>query len=361
MNLFITKKLANKLKLSPPEKAVDDEFLTWRANYVQGSGFRFVSFMNDASRFNIVINEAKVAKLKKLPELFIQVLSDTLLMMGVNPEIIDRYINDLGDITYAKNSDRKKTAQLNANTRSAWWALRDYTADVDLSVEANRDLYNTSGIDEVIYPKEKMLELLCRYGLPVRKTRAFDLNVRLDLDGNDAVRKLRVPASMTFEKLHSLLQTAFGWRNYHLHDFGLFKEWSDNYYAKADVELVVESKQYDAYESNPDAISVAGVKLSDYVPEYTKILYRYDFGDDWHHYIEVEGIIDDCEDSLPILLSGEGDTPPEDVGGTGGYAEFVEVIADPEHEDYEHLTQWAKSQWWMPFDFDRTARMINGR
>jgi hypothetical protein len=83
-------------------------------------------------------------------------------------------------------------------------------------VYANNIIYNTSGADEVLIPKEKMIELLGKYGLPVRKFRAFDLNVILDLDGGDAVRCLRVPASITFDKLHKLLQMAFGWKNYHL-------------------------------------------------------------------------------------------------------------------------------------------------
>jgi hypothetical protein len=146
-----------------------------------------------------------------------------------------------------------------------------------------------------------------------------------------------------------------------LYSFGLFKEWNKNYYAQPDIELVVESDQYDAYESNREAKSIAGLKLSDYVPEYTKILYCYDFGDDWHHYIEVENIIDNCEDELPILLSGKGDSPPEDVGGAGGFTEFLKVIADTEHEEYEHLTEWAKSQLWKPFDFETAARHVKGR
>jgi hypothetical protein len=106
---------------------------------------------------------------------------------------------------------------------------------------------------------------------------------------------------------------------------------------------------------------MTGLKLSDYLPEYNKILYTYDYGDDWHHYIEIENIIDDCEDELPVLLSGEGDAPPEDVGGTGGFTEFLKIIADPKHEEYEHLTTWAKSQLWKPFDFETTAKRINGK
>lgn len=361
MILHITQKLAEKLKISPVAEPSADEFYSWRANYVQGYGFRFVVFMNDASRFTIIINGAKVAKLKKLNELFIQTLHETLLAICVNPEVADRYVAELGEITYSKNAGRKRTAQLNKNCDTAWYALRDLTDDTELSVWANNYIYKESDSEEYRSPKEIMLELLDRYELPVRKFRAFDLNARLDLDGNDTVRRLRVPANITFDRLHKLLQKAFEWRNCHLHSFGLFKEWSENYYAVPDVELVQESDQYDAYESNPKAKSMTGVKLSDYIPEYNKILYLYDFGDDWHHYIEIENIIDDCEEDLPVLLSGEGDSPPEDVGGAGGFAEFLEVIADPEHEDYEHLTEWAKSQWWKPFDFEWVARSIKSR
>ena len=358
MVLHLTKKLADKLNLTPVVEPAADEFLSWRANYVQEHGQRFVVFMNDASRFTVVLNEAKAAKLKRLPELFIAALKDTLLANGVNPEVADNYIAELGAITYAKNTDRKKTAQLNKNTDMVWWALRDYKSDVELSLCANNMVYNTSGADETLVPRRKMLEMLGRYGMPVRKFRAFDINVRLDLDGKDAIRKLRVPALITFEQLHRVLQTAFSWKNYHLYSFGLFKEWSDEYYARPDIELVASEQDF---ETNPDAKLMAGVSLYDYVPEYRKILYTYDYGDDWHHYIEVENIIEDCAEDLPALLSGEGDAPPEDVGGVGGFAEFLEVIMNPAHEEYEHLTEWAKSQWWKPFDLDLTARLVKSR
>jgi hypothetical protein len=348
--------MADRLKLAPIVQSVEDEFLSWRANYVQEHGQRFVVFMNDASRFSVVINEAKAARLKKLPELFASVLRDTLLAIGVNPEVADKYIAELGDITYSKNSDRKKTAQLNKHTDRAWWGFRDNSSDVELSLFTNNDLYNiSSGYENVIYPNKKMLEMLGRYGLPVRRFQAFDICARLDLEGKDAIRRLRVPAFMTFERLHRVLQNAFGWKSYHLYSFGLFKEWSDEYYARPDVELASSGEDFDM---NPDAKPMAGVTLSDYVPEYRKILYIYDYGDDWHHYIEIENIIDGCDEDLPILLSGEGDAPPEDVGGPGGFAVFLEIMANPQHEEHQHLKEWAGSQWWHPFDFEGTARSV---
>jgi len=355
MVLHLTKKLADKLKLSPAVETAEDELFSWRANYVQENGFRFVVFMNDASRFTLVVNEAKANKLKKLPELFVQTLRETFLALSVNPEVIDRYIAELGDISYAKNTDRKKTAQLNKSTDEVWRALHCSADDIELSLFASARLCDISSTGNFFVPTERMLNLLGKYGLPVLKTRALDLCVRLDLEGRDAVRRLRVPANITFERLHKLLQAAFEWRNYHLYNFGLFKEWKKNAYAQPDVSLVASE---DDLEISPGAKLMAGVKLSDYVPEYRKILYMYDYGDDWHHYIEVESVIDDCEEKLPVLLFGEGDAPPEDVGGPAGVAEFLEVIADPKHKAYEHVADWAKSQWWSPFHFEAVAYRV---
>ena len=58
------------------------------------------------------------------------------------------------------------------------------------------------------------------------------------------------------------------------------------------------------------------------------------------------------------VRKGKKSQAPEDVGGTGGFEVFLEIIADPKHEDYEHMTSWAKSQWWKPFDFKMAARRV---
>ena len=358
MNLHLTKKLNEKLRieLSSALQTVD-ELYSWRANYVQEHGQRFVVFMNDATKLTVVINEAKVAKLRKLPEIFITNLRATLLAMSFNPEVVDRYMVELGEITYVKNTDRKRTAWVIKCGDAVWSALRDLRDDVELGVCANDYLHVALEDNERNYysPKENAVKAFAVYGLPVLKVRAFDLNVRLDLDGRDAVRRLRVPANISFKKLHRLLQTAFDWQNCHLHSFGMFKEWSENYYARPDVELFMDEE---SLEINPNALLIEGKTLADFVPEYAKILYTYDFGDDWHHYIEVENTIEDCDERLPLLLSGEGDAPPEDVGGPGGFANLLEILAEPSHSEYEHMKVWSESQKWKPFDFELTAKLI---
>ena len=49
-----------------------------------------------------------------------------------------------------------------------------------------------------------------------------------------------------------------------------------------------------------------------------------------------------------VCLDGANACPPEDCGGTSGYEELLEVLADPTHEAYKHYSSWAGR------DFDPT-------
>jgi hypothetical protein len=42
-----------------------------------------------------------------------------------------------------------------------------------------------------------------------------------------------------------------------------------------------------------------------------------------------------------VCLAGTNACPPEDCGGSPGYDHLLAVLADPTHQDPEHLAQWA--------------------
>ena len=68
----------------------------------------------------------------------------------------------------------------------------------------------------------------------------------------------------------------------------------------------------------------------------------YDFGDGWEHTIKVERIADAVPGmAYPVLIDATGRCPPEDVGGSWGYAEFLDAIADPAHESHAEMKEWA--------------------
>lgn len=51
-------------------------------------------------------------------------------------------------------------------------------------------------------------------------------------------------------------------------------------------------------------------------------------------------LVDPQEQWLPWCLDSRRACPPEEVGGTGGYAEFLEAITDPSDEDHVQMQQW---------------------
>ena len=74
----------------------------------------------------------------------------------------------------------------------------------------------------------------------------------------------------------------------------------------------------------------------------TAFVYEYDFGDSWEHRIIVEKILDPdpAAAGLAQCLAGERACPPDDCGGAFGYANLLEIIMDPKHEEYEEMMEW---------------------
>jgi len=41
------------------------------------------------------------------------------------------------------------------------------------------------------------------------------------------------------------------------------------------------------------------------------------------------------------VLDGARSCPLEDCGGTSGYADLVDILLDPTHEDFQEMREWA--------------------
>jgi hypothetical protein len=138
-------------------------------------------------------------------------------------------------------------------------------------------------------------------------------------------RRLLVPADTTLGDLNCILQAAMGWTNSHLHQFTI----GGMDYSDPRFEL-------------DDAGDEFGVMLAEVAPrERLRFEFRYDFGDGWEHEIAVEKILPaESNKRYPACIAGERACPPEDCGGPWGYAEFLEAIRDPKHEEHDSLLEW---------------------
>jgi len=142
----------------------------------------------------------------------------------------------------------------------------------------------------------------------------------------------------TLDKLHERIQTSMGWTNSHLHQFKI------NGILYGDPQLLCEG-----FEDDPEIVDSLETRLNSVVPEDGKRFrfeYEYDFGDCWTHEIQFEGCLRAEKGTrYPLCVEGERACPPEDVGGVRGYSEYLEAIADPEHERHDEFIQWSG-----PFD-----------
>jgi hypothetical protein len=157
------------------------------------------------------------------------------------------------------------------------------------------------------------------------------LTVTLDGIQPPIWRRLEVPAQVTLAKLHEVLQMAFGWTNSHLHAFEI-----------GDEHVAIP---YDLDQLTEGEITRSGrlVKLGDVVDHGFRLFgYEYDFGDSWHHRIEIDEVRDERdEDGWVRCLGGARACPPEDCGGTDGYARLLEILFDPQHPEFEETRRWA--------------------
>jgi hypothetical protein len=154
----------------------------------------------------------------------------------------------------------------------------------------------------------------------------YELKVEL-LDVEPSIwRRLLVTGGITLGQLHEVIQKAMGWSNSHLHQFVV----GAHRYSDPQFELQESRNEY-------------RYQLSKLAPRVTNtIAYQYDFGDGWEHQIRVERIVADDEryPGKPVCLEGARRCPPEDCGGPWGYQDFLEAIADKEHEEHEEMLEW---------------------
>jgi hypothetical protein len=160
-------------------------------------------------------------------------------------------------------------------------------------------------------------------------------------------RRIQVPEDYSFWDLHVAIQDAMGWLDYHLHEFTV-----------ADVEKGRVIRLGIPDEDFPDerpCIPDWEVLVSDYFRDGSPALYRYDFGDGWHHAVIDEGIAD-AEPALgyPRCLGGANARPPEDCGGTTGFEQFKRAISDPDHPEHEEYLVWVGGHY-DPEAFDPSA------
>lgn len=150
-------------------------------------------------------------------------------------------------------------------------------------------------------------------------------------------RTLLIPGNIDLDKLHEMIQAAFGWLN-------------ENDYA-----FYLEEIEYS--QSSSSALSAYGIpeiitkrtpvstqkQLSEVLKVGQTLCYLYDFNDKWVHKISIEEVIQSARPLKHVkCIAGSRHRPPESVGGVSGYEAFLSVALNPKDPRYYEVLEWAE-------------------
>ena len=263
------------------------------------------------NRFGFVLWGVKKAQLNKLSSVVLTAIRETMADYGIRQEIIDSYAPADEPMCLMNAAGRKGAAQLNRAIKWVEYTPMDTEPTVlrpfFLAKSMNRDIVMSE--PESFHPEERMLERLrWRYHQEPIAQKAFVLEAELDLERYTAKRTLIVPARRTFADLHQILQRAFDWEDYHLHEYVLHDD-GEHYLHGAGAY----DEELDGTDANLGADE--DFCLADLLRDGSQFTYLYDFGDGWEVELRVASAIEDYDKTHPTCTLFEGDVPPEDVGG----------------------------------------------
>jgi hypothetical protein len=164
----------------------------------------------------------------------------------------------------------------------------------------------------------------------VGRRRSYVLQLRIELLGiaPPVWRRIQIPSKSTFWDLHVAIQDAMGWEDYHLHQFSFLGTEH-----RVGIPLDDEPSEFlPGWQVHVNRYLTYGKPLA---------LYEYDFGDSWFHEIRFETFERrDGRRTYPRCLAGARRCPPEDCGGIGGYADFLQAISNAKHPEHKAYIDW---------------------
>lgn len=358
MLIQCTKALLDKVKISPSELKSPEGYeelpralTAWQANLVNIDRRKAIVLMNNATRYPVVIYRPRPKDFARMKGLIREAIIVALRMEGICETVIDRYMAAAGEIEFSKTTNRSMIARLNRTVYEVG-AMQDCLDESTLiqryiSISAGRLLQGSSSNDYFV-PIKKMIECLESYldedgnGIcqSVLDVELYQLRVQIEIEGFDIWRRVLVPSVLSFLHLHDVIQTVFDWHGYHLHMFKARRQGSK-------VKQIVMSEDLETLQwfdvDSCDILDERFTALKDIFPDHEEVTYTYDFGDSWNHTITLEKTVRSNAFEV-TYLDGRGERPPEDVGGIGGYMEYIRVMADDTDPEYENMKAWAESQ-----------------
>ena len=173
-------------------------------------------------------------------------------------------------------------------------------------------------------------------GTPTEISPRAVLKLRVELAGSEVPiwRELLVPARLTLEEVHVVLQICYDWEDVHLHEFQVGHDRFLD--ARDDTLLDMPHQRGDGQVRLHQLVSSLPFDFT----------YLYSQDEFWLHRVAVTETLAVEESHLyPLCIGGQKAAPPEGVGGSHGYNDFLRCIARPTTPDGVDALTWIGGFW----------------
>lgn len=360
MKLECTKQLLGYLGVNLCKTVTEDvidPLFSWTANLITVNRRKTIVAVNQASKCLFVLYGVKTKHKPKIPDLILEGIRALLQSEYVKPDIIEKYLDDCGrTVEYAANSSRSVAAMCSKGCGRVK-KLSDCITQDDMFQRCLLPWMNDdiSAKENYMFIYECLISKLeHRYGGSVQACRALELEVSLKLE-TPCKRTMVIPDNLNFYQFNRILQGAFEWRDYHLHEFVLERDSLGR--PKKIVRLDDEDQNEFDELLHVTRLDSINTEVSAVLETYGTIEYEYDFGDGWEHTITLKRVIDDCDQPYPHCTEAIGDAPMEDCGGPSGFARIMRMMHTPDDPEYDDICTWVSRTCWEPVNL----KWINNR
>ena len=332
-----TKKLRDRLPSAPMADEAD-ESTTMLGDWFVNALFwkpQVALFVNARTMLPVFVPLAPAATLlDRAPSMIVAVLR----AHGMPTELINAEVAAMADVRLGPTNDRQvvgvmtefafQSEQFAPQTDEEMFSLSMTMSELILGPLMNRHSTPASELAALFGPDADVIEFPHR--AEAGRADSTDPGVvhqlKITLRGirPPVWRRVVVAGGETLHHLHDVIQAAFGWYDSHLHEFD------------------IDGERYGIpHEEDWTPVRDERRVSIDQIAGAAKVRYIYDFGDNWEHDIVVEKTFP--ADQIPIVpdcIEGRRACPPEDCGGTWGYAELLKIVADSDHPEHDDRVEW---------------------
>ncbi len=343
---YLSKKLQDYVGARALDSRNDQDIFTWYVTMDDIDWMTYFVFSNTLTGYSIFLFIQDPLDKDQLFDHFISGLRESLLYEGIKEEGVNYYCRAL-KYDYAKTNNRKIIGRTNVKHNDMVIGLDS----LDVS-RVNQKILNNK-VNRIPFnngenPLEQMMrEFKTQWDVhPVYKGYVIDITIDLEIDIVE--RQVVVPVQSTLGDLHGIIQKVFGWTDQHLHEF-------IDHASNTSYTVLEDFMEDDLY--NAKAVSVKEAFKTG-----AKWTYIYDMGDYWQHTITVGDVYESSKPFPPFCTKARGENIPENIGGVGGYQEYMHAIEDAQHPEHTMYKDMLKANDYRPFDMqivnDRLSYML---